>query len=186
MHYVFDSVCVSFCASMCVFDALVAYLPRSGWLHQLVLGTRPDCPSANITRPKCTLSTSWYTQIHTNTKLRGTMRVGLCQCSPKRCWHTQCLCTQGAFFHRLSYQFNQEMKNKRYICAAVFVFDKWFIWWKEWSRPCPQYLFQAAADSFRSQEPPCSPLNWAVLQCPAPLSVYWFIYLNLCATGLPQ
>lgn len=142
-------VCLSVLVHVCV-DAWVAYLPRSGWLHWLVLGTRPDCPSANRTRPKCTLSTSWYTQIHTNTKLQGTMRVGLCQCSPKRCWHTPCLCTQGTFFHRLSYQFNQEMKNKRYICAAVFVFDKWFIWWKEWSRPCPQYLFQAAADSSRS------------------------------------
>lgn len=69
---------------------------------------------------------------------------------PKYCWHTQCLYSHGAFFHRLSYQFNQAMKNKRYFCAAVFVFDKWFIWWKVWSRPCPQYLFQAAADSSRS------------------------------------
>lgn len=123
MHYVFDSVCVSVCPSICVCvcvhaDAWIAYLPRFGWLHRLVLGTGPDCPSANITRPKFTLATSWYTQIHTNTKLQGTMLVGPCQCSPKRCWHTQCLCTHGAFFHRLSYQFNQEMKNKRYFLRS--------------------------------------------------------------------
>ena len=147
--YVLVFLCVFVCVCLHA-DAWIAYLPRFGWLHRLVLGTGPDCPSANITRPTFTLSTSWYTQTHTNTKLRGTMLLGPCQCSPKRCWHTLCLYTHGAFFHRLSYQFNQEMKNKRYFCAAVFVFDKWFIWWKVWSRPCPQYLFQAAADSSRS------------------------------------
>ncbi len=157
MHYVFDSVCASVCPSICVCvhaDAWIAYLPRFGWLHRLVLGTGPDCPSANITRPKFTLSTSWYTQIHTNThkhKAPGNNAGWSLPMFPQTLLtHTQCLYTHGTFFHRLSYQFNQEMENKQYFCAAVFVFDKWFIWWKVWSRPCPQYLFQAAADSSRS------------------------------------
>lgn len=113
-------VCVGFCVSVFpsiwVFvrlhaHAWIAYLPRFGWLQQLFSGTRPDCPSANTTKPKCELSTSWYTQIHTNTTLQGTMFAGLCQCSPKSCWHIQCLYTHGAFFHRPSYQFNQEMEH---------------------------------------------------------------------------
>lgn len=145
-------VCVSvffFCASMCVCQhGWIAYLPISGWLRCLVLGTRPDCPSANITRPKCTLSTSCYTQTQSSREQCWSVRANV----PPNAVDTHCcLYTHGTFFHRLSYQFNQEMKNKQDFCAAVFVFDKWFIWWKVWSRPCPQYLFQAVADSSRSQ-----------------------------------
>lgn len=145
-------------------DAWIAYLPRFSWLQSLVLGTRPDCPSANITGPKITFSTFWNSQIHRNTKLRGTMPVVPCQCYPKCCWHTQCLYTHSTFFHRLSYQFNQEMKNKHDFCTAVFVFDKWFIWWEVWSRPCLQYLFQAAADSSRSLNT-CSSLFSSPVNC---------------------
>lgn len=85
--------------------------------------------------------------IHTNTHtmLHGILLQKACQCSPKPCWHTQCLDKKCAFFHGLFYQFNQEIKNKLDFCAAVFVFDKWFILRKVRSRPCPQYLFQAVA-----------------------------------------
>lgn len=150
------AVCVCVCVYVQVFvcaclhaHAWIAYLPRFSWLQTLVLGTRPDCPSVNITGPKITFSTFWNSQIHRHTKLQETMLVVRCQCSPKCCWHTLCLYTHSTFFHRLSYQFNQEMKNKHNFCTAVFVFDKWFIWWEVWSRPCLQYLFQAAADSSR-------------------------------------
>ncbi len=93
------------------------------------------------------LDTHKYTQTQSS---REQCWLVLANVPPKHCWHMHCLYTHGAFFHRLSYQFNQEM-NKQYFCVAVFVFDKWFIWWKVWSRPCPQYLFQAAADSSRSR-----------------------------------
>lgn len=55
-------------SAVCVcMDTQIAYLPRSGWLSWLVLGTGPDCPSANITRPKRTLSPSRRAQISTRT-----------------------------------------------------------------------------------------------------------------------
>lgn len=154
------------CVCACT-DTQIAYLPRTGWLYWLVLGTRPDCPSANITRPKCTRSTSWYTQIHTNTKLRGTMLLDPCQCSPKRCWHTECLYTHATFFHRLSYQFNQEMKNKRHFCAAVFALDKWFILEESVIKAMP--AVSISSGRWLIQEPgwipvaPYSPLWWTVL-----------------------
>lgn len=185
--------CVSFLTTtiVCVsvhMETQIAHLPRSGWLHSLVLGTRPDCPSANITRPKCTLSTSWCTQIHTKPMLQGTMLLCACQCSLKSCWHRQCLYTHGAFFHRPSYQFNQEMKNKLDFCAAVFAFDKWFILRKSAIKAMP--AVSISGGRWLIQEPGrvpvafYSPLQRTLLK--SPVCLYWFICVYRSAFCLLQ
>jgi len=180
IHFVFDSESVPFSATTNIFvcehmDTQIAYLPRFGWLRWLVLGTKPDCPSANTTRPKRTLSTSWNREIHTNTKLRGTMLLGTCQCSPGTLLTHRVFCVHMAHFS-IGRVINL---TRRWKISLTFLQQCLCLINDSFGEKCDQgharsiYFKRSLTHPGTGSVPVglYSPLHWAMLKSPVQLSV---------------